>query len=467
MIGPLPDEAARETMLSARQNDDLTRVGPGTPMGTLLRAYWLPLLYSDELPEPDGAPLRIRLLGENLLAFRDSAGRIGLLEEQCPHRLASLFYGRNEEGGLRCLYHGWKFDVEGHCVDMPNEPGDCAFRHKVLATAYPCVERRGIVWTFMGTGAFPALPDLGWSAVPHTHRSRLKYQRQCNWVQAMEGDFDSSHLGFLHRRLDDTPDTPPVAKVPGGDSLRPLVNADRAPRLSVVETPVGVCYGARRDAPAEQSYWRVTQFQMPFYTSVPAYNGLQRLKIWVPMDDTHTMVWVSNWSLEALDDEARSGWRGRVPASGFLPRTDDPLSRGRFAACAENDYLIDRHRQRHENYSGMEDSAPIQDAAMQESMGGIVERSREHLSAADAAIIRLRRRLLHSADALATENLPPPGSADAHLYRAHGEQLLLDPGEDWMSHYNDLMARLYHPLFFVEDEGRPTLGFAPGPESSR
>src|SRR5688572_16237784 len=143
-------------MLSAEKNEYLTRVGPGTPMGSLLRSYWVPLLYSHELPDRDGAPMRIRLLGESLVAFRDSSGRVGLLDHHCPHRLASLFYGRNEGGGLRCIYHGWQFDVDGRCIDLPNEPGDCPLLGKVKARAYPCREENGIVWTWMGSGSPPS-----------------------------------------------------------------------------------------------------------------------------------------------------------------------------------------------------------------------------------------------------------------------------------------------------------------------
>src|SRR5947209_803017 len=175
-------------------------------MGQLLRFYWIPLLYSHELGDPDGPPQRIRLLGESLVAFRDSNGRVGLFDHHCPHRLASLFYGRNEEGGLRCAYHGWKFDVEGRCLDMPNEPDDCPLKRKMRARAYTCREANGIIWTHMGAAAGerepPPLPTMGWASAPTERKTTLKHIRRCNWVQAMEGDLDSSHLGFLHSRLE-------------------------------------------------------------------------------------------------------------------------------------------------------------------------------------------------------------------------------------------------------------------------
>jgi phthalate 4,5-dioxygenase len=213
-------------------------------------------------------------------------------------------------------------------------------------------------------------------------------------------------------------------------------------------------YGASRIAPDGALYWRVTQFHLPFYTSVPAYDGLNRLKIWVPMDDTHTMVWEANWSPDRdLDEEQREGHRGRVGPSGFLPESDDWYGRGRFAACAENDYLIDRQRQKSVNFSGMEDATPIQDAAMQESMGPIVDRSREYLSASDAAIIRMRRRVLGAAEALSKDGSSPPGAADPSAYQSHGEQALAPAaGGNWQHSYGALMTDQYA----LQKAGGPT-----------
>jgi len=430
-------------MLSAAGNAYLTSIGPGTAMGALLRRYWIPLLYSQELDERDGGPLRIRLLGENLIAFRDGAGRIGLLDHHCPHRQASLFYGRNEAEGIRCLYHGWQFAVDGRCIDIPNEPGDCPLLGKVRATAYPCREANGIIWTYMGPGEPPPLPTMGWAAAPPQRKTRLKYIRHCNWVQAMEGDFDSSHLGFLHRKLNGAP-APSPATAPNGDALRSITAHDTRPKLEVEDTPVGVMYSAARNAPSGEDYWRVTQYHLPFYTSVPAYDGLNRLKIWVPVDDTHTMVWEANWSPNAdLDAEQQFGTKGRVGPSGFLPEDDGWYGRGNFAARAENDYLIDRARQRETSFSGMEGATPVEDAAMQESMGAIVDRSREHLSASDAAIIRLRKRLMAAAEALEKHGTPPPGVDDPALYHSHGEQALGDGNGGWQLSYAKLMAEMY------------------------
>src|SRR5215212_2411865 len=189
-------------MLKSTDIELLTQTGPGTPMGNMFRRFWLPALVSDELPQPDCPPVRLTVLNEKLVGFRDSDGNPGFVAENCPHRGASLFFGRNEESGLRCVYHGWKFDTSGACVDMPNEPPESNFKHKVKVLAYPCVERNGIVWTYMGRRDDPpALPEIGWAMVPASQRASLRYKRDCNWLQALEGDIDSSHVNYLHSRL--------------------------------------------------------------------------------------------------------------------------------------------------------------------------------------------------------------------------------------------------------------------------
>ena len=432
--------------MTEAENQFLTRVGPGTPMGSLLRQYWIPFLQSNDLPEPDGAPVRVRLLCENLVAFRNTDGHVGLIDHVCAHRCASLFFGRNEENGLRCLYHGWKFDLEGRCVDTPNEPPGSRFHEKIRIAAYPCVERNGILWTCMGPRRheLPPLPELGWALVGPNRRGALRYQRACNWLQAMEGDFDSSHLGFLHLAFD--PKLQGTAHGPkaGIDYYRNIARMDKQPLLDVRETNVGVMYGARRAADGGKFYWRVTQFMLPFYTSVPAFGGKNRDKVWVPLDDTHTMVWEPHWSASReLSPEEQKGWEDRVPPSGFLPDTDDWLGKGRFAANLENDFLLDRERQKNCNFSGLENVTPIQDAAMQESMGPIVDRTKEHLGASDAAVIAMRRRLFHAAREFSEQQRVPPGVDRPGHYRRHGDQLLLSSGDSWIEAYEAKMKADY------------------------
>src|SRR5215472_15260196 len=189
-------------MLSKEDNELLCRTNAGTPMGELFRRFWLPALLPSELPTPDCDPIRFRILGEDLVAFRDSKGTPGFIQNNCPHRGASLFFGRNEEAGIRCVYHGWKFDTSGTCVDMPNEPAESDFRAKVTAVAYPCVERGGLVWAYMGPpDKRPEPPDLEFTLVPDSHHYVTKYPLDCNYMQGMEGELDSSHVSFLHSTL--------------------------------------------------------------------------------------------------------------------------------------------------------------------------------------------------------------------------------------------------------------------------
>jgi phenylpropionate dioxygenase-like ring-hydroxylating dioxygenase large terminal subunit len=417
-------------------------------MGNLMRQYWIPVLHSTDLPGNDGAPLRVRLLCENLVAFRNTEGRIGLIDHVCPHRCASLFFGRNEENGLRCLYHGWKFDVQGRCLDVPNEPPGSKFNEQVRITAYPCIEKNGVVWTYMGPDSDnpPPLPELGWAMVGPKQRGALRYQRACNWLQAMEGDFDSSHLSFLHLAFDPKHQGTAENKKAGIDYYRNIARMDKQPLLDVQDTDVGVMYGARRGSEAGKFYWRVTQFMLPFYTSVPGFGGKNRDKVWVPLDDEHTMVWEPHWSgTRELSEEEQKGWKDRVPPSGFLPDTDDWLGRSRFAANAGNDYLLDRERQKKFNFSGMENVTPIQDGAMQESMGPICDRTREHLGASDAAIVHMRRRLLNAAKALAKKTVPP-GVKSPALYHKHGDQMLLAAADSWVENYEAKMRTDYAAL---------------------
>src|SRR4051812_9779965 len=222
-------------MLTAAANEMLTRVGPGTPIGNLMREYWIPACLSSEL-KADGEPMRLMLLDEQLIAFRDTDGRIGIMEHRCPHRCASLFFGRNEQGGLRCVYHGWKFDVEGNCVDMPNEPAESDFKQKVRAVAYPCVERNGLIWTYMGPRQSPPpLPDFEANNLAEGEYAASAVQRECNYLQGLEGDIDTSHFGFLHFGAAEADSAEP-------GTFQYFALKDRAPRYQVVDTEFGCMY---------------------------------------------------------------------------------------------------------------------------------------------------------------------------------------------------------------------------------
>jgi phenylpropionate dioxygenase-like ring-hydroxylating dioxygenase large terminal subunit len=419
-------------MLSLQDNEILCRVGPGTPMGDVMRHYWLPAFKSDELPAPDCPPLRVRLLGEDLIAFRATSGRVGLVANACPHRGASLFFGRNEEDGLRCVYHGWKFDQTGSCVDMPSEPAESNFKSKVRARAYPLEERNGIVWAYMGSrGTPPPLPHFEPNlAAEGSVRLQLTL-RECNWMQALEGDIDTSHLGFLHLGASNWEE-----QTPGSFEYYAL--KDRAPRYDVLDTPFGTSYGAYRPAEADTYYWRVAHFLFPCFTMIPSGKlGEQILvRAWVPLDDDHTMYWGMMIRFEADSPRAMRPEQAAAARAardgGLIPNTSDWLGRFRLRQNAANDYEIDREKQRAGiNYTGL-DNVPLEDQAITESMGTIYRRTNEHLGTSDAMVIRTRRRLINAAKALRDHGTPPPAVDEPELFRIRSGGIILPRSADWL-----------------------------------
>jgi len=424
-------------MLSREDNETLTRVGPGTAMGNLMRQYWLPALLSSELARD--VPLRVRLLGEDLVAFRTETA-VGLLAEACPHRGASLYYGRVESEGLRCPYHGWQFDSTGRCVDMPNEPADCRFADKIRTTSYPCRERNGVIWAYLGPRtALPQLPDFEWNMQADNIPFLWRGLRECNWLQALEGDIDSSHINWLHATFDvDDVSTVPGRSMPGfwATGVK-LLQADRAPRIEVVDTEYGCLYSARRQHDEELEYHRVHPFLFPFHTMVGggtksnevSFNG----KAWVPMDDERTLI--LEWQYrpgKPWDDAERSELAQIRNPWGFLPPTAEAGSAWRFRANRANDYFLDRTLEKDQLSFGIL-SNPLQDTAVQESMGAIIDRTKEHLGPADVMIIRVRKRLLAAARALRDHNEMPPAVDSPALYRVRPVGAILSKGADWLA----------------------------------
>jgi phthalate 4,5-dioxygenase oxygenase subunit len=429
-------------MLGEVDNQLLTRVGPGTPMGELLRQYWQPFLRSEDLAEPDGRPLRIKLLGEGLVAFRDTRGAVGLVAENCCHRGASLFFGRNEESGLRCVYHGWKFDVSGTCLDMPNEPPESNFKERVHQPAYACVERGGIIWAYMGPrNEPPPLPELEWNLVPDEQRMLALRVEQCNWTQVLEGEIDSSHSSFLHSRLDEEKDIS-VGLARGGSRGLLYKMRDRHPRFETLETPYGVAIAARRAAEEDSYYWRITQFLMPFYTIIPPYGNDPVFggHAWVPIDDENTLTFGFTYHpTKPLAPQERGfglgfdgkGVEGLHPSPDvFLPATSQPYSQFLPRLNLKNDYLIDWQAQQTERFSGLPGLWP-QDAACQESMGHIYDRTREHLGMSDSGIIQMRRRLINAARALQEHGVTPPGVEVPSSYSVRSAAVVLPRNEAW------------------------------------
>jgi phenylpropionate dioxygenase-like ring-hydroxylating dioxygenase large terminal subunit len=426
-------------MTSLSENETLTHVGPETDMGKFMRRFWLPAARSSELVA-DAAPTRLMLLGEPLIAFRDSAGRIGVMDHRCPHRRASLFFGRNEENGLRCIYHGWKFDVAGNCLDMPNVPPHQDFKNRVKAAAYKALERNGLVWVYMGNAAeAPPLPNIEPTLFPEAEMDITFVQRECNWLQSVEGEIDTSHLSFLH-----------FGKVERqtfqSGHITQFAIANRAPEFTVVDTAYGSMYGAHRPADNGQTYWRVGQFLFPFWTMSPVSdidnNILARTS--VPMDDTHTM-WINFTKKTVRFPTDRANVTRRVEDADFvpdyLPTGTDWFGRWRLKSNSSNDYMIDREAQRSRSYSGIQ-GVNLQDQAITESMGPISDRWHEHLAPSDMAISRVRRLLLRAVEEFKERGgLPECATDPARFLEARGGQLMCAPDGDWVAAYRAAVAK--------------------------
>ena len=428
-----------------KDSDDLVRVGPGTTMGKLMRQYWLPAAMSSEL-KADGEPMRLMLLGEQLIAFRDSAGRVGVMDHKCPHRCASLFLGRNEENGIRCVYHGWKFDVDGKCVDMPSVPAERDFKHLVHAKAYKAVERNGLIWVYMGERKeAPPLPQIEATLLPETEVQISFVQRECNWLQALEGDIDTCHFGFLHAGSVE-PDMLPA------DALLRYTVANRAPDYQVSDTEVGTMYAAYRDGNPGETYWRFANFMLPFWTQTPQGKFATHLhnRAWVPMDDTHTMFVSLRWRHEpafVTNDKAGNLMPGFGRTFDHLPNTTEWHGRWRLKGRPVNDWMIDREAQASGgNYTGIT-GIHAQDQAVTESMGPITDHLHEHLGPSDMMIMRTRRRLLAVARALAKNGAVPPGVDDPEkMYPVRSGDFVTEAGLEWRKAYDRQMQAAARPL---------------------
>ena len=419
-------------MLTKEENELICRVGPGTPMGNLFREYWLPALLSEELPNSDSDPKRILMLGEQLIAFRDTNGKVGLIQNNCPHRGASLFFGRNEEAGIRCVYHGWKFDIEGNCIDMPNEPAESDFKSKVKATAYPTVERGGIVWAYLGPRKEPPrLPDLEGNMLPGAQA--WAYQQSANWFQILEGHIDTAHVSFLHYGGIQPEDVPQ-----GTFSEYQL--RQRNAHFEVIDTEGGASYSARRPATDGLVYWRVAQWIFPsFSMAPPGVLGLgKRNACEVPLDDNHTITYQMSVSRGRPGGNGPNATMNPIPMQPF---TTDWYGRWRPIVQPANDFLIDRDVQRRNSgssgFTGINGIA-MQDAAVTSSMGPIYDRSQERLGTSDAMVIRVRRRLIAAIQAHMKNGTVPPGVDHPEAYRVRSGGVLLPEGTDWVEATREL-----------------------------
>jgi len=369
-------------LLGTADNELLTQTDPGTPMGTYFRRYWLPALLSSELPTPDGPPVRVELLGERLVAFRETSGKVGLLEARCPHRHASLFWGRNEECGLRCVYHGWKFAIDGECLDQPAESENSRFKARVRAVAYDVHEAAGIVWAYMGPkDKRPPFPRFEFSLLPNEYSMATKRLQECNYLQNLEGELDSAHAEILHRVFS----TPGESVLPPPDLARPT--------FEIELTAFGMLVVALRKMQG-LNYWRMTPFLMPVYTVIPSEIGATKIfTAAVPRNDTQMWGYTISWNPSRPLDE-KDVFAVTVGSISHVNVEDGSF---RPVANASNDYLIDRELQARSSFTGIP-GIRYQDLAVQEDQDGpLLQRDQENLGATDMAIVAVRNLLLEGA----------------------------------------------------------------------
>ena len=415
-------------MLTWDENQTLCRVEGDAPMGAMMRRHWVPAVLSEELGGADGDPVRVRVFGEDLVAFRDTEGRVGVLGEQCPHRKASLFFGRNEECGLRCLYHGWKFGVDGSVLEMPSEPSASGFAERIKHKSYPAEEAGGFVWIYMGPAeAKPAFEAPPFAPTGGERVSIVKIVLPCNWAQIMEGQIDSAHSSSLH-----SSDMRPARVTTAGASethwTRP--STDKNPRIQVQVTNYGMRYAAVRRPITNASttdYVRITTYVAPFIALIPPNSSYNVATVIVPRDDTSSAFHFIAWG-DASTCISQDAWRKFCVAEVGVDVDAEfkPMLRH-----AGNNYLQDRAAMRAGNFTGLP-GIPNQDIAMWESMGRIADRTSERLGASDIAVIQFRRLLL---DAVARfqGGAAAIGLAAPHLPLAslRSYQGLVSKAEDW------------------------------------
>jgi nitrite reductase/ring-hydroxylating ferredoxin subunit len=421
-------------MLSIEDNELVTNTDKGTPMGEAFRRFWLPVMLASELPTPDCEPVRLTILNEKLIAFRDTDGRVGIVDAYCPHRGAPLFYGRNEENGLRCVYHGWKFDVNGECVDLPSAPEGDTYRHKINIVRYPAVEAGDLIWAYMGPAdKQPPFPEFEWLNLPASHRYVRKFKLECNYLQAMEGDYDPSHALFLHSTLEDGQvpnDLNPSFMTRLSNQLRPegrLPNEDPFPRIvgnrRVINKPVQeleetesgfISVSALEESPGSwYSMVGVTIMLPIFCTAGIAGPNTYSSNMRVPIDNNSLMFFRLRWSYDPIPEKDLDAYQN---SDWFYPRLID----GTFVPedNVHNSYNLDREKQRTETYTGIR-TFPLQDIAMMEDQWGpLAKRHLEHLTSYDYQIIQVRQRLLKVAKNMA-EGIEPtePWHPEAYAYK--------------------------------------------------
>lgn len=417
-------------MVTAEENERLTRVGPGTEMGGLVRSYWTPALCSYEV-EDGGRPKPFRLFGEELVAFRDHEGQVGILESHCPHRCAPLELARNEGGALTCIFHGWRIGKDGTVIDTPNEPEESRMKERIRHTSYPTVESSGMIWAYLGPKDVPpAFPMFEFTDLDPAHNIVIKSIIRANWLQVVEGFVDSSHANFLHRDLlsfDRAQDR--AQYVADADSILSQPSEDSRVKIRTEDTRYGYRYAAIRKPsvdPENFQYVKVTPYVMPFYVFIPIGAGKGILNVTVPMDDHHTAYYNLKYSFEEeLDEDVLRRQAGKV--------WDVDIDRDHVRLpTRENGWLQDRSAmEAGTSYVGLTGSHN-QDSAVAEGMGYIVDRTKEHLGAADRAVLHLRRLLLDAMATKASGGLAP-GEGLSDLMDVRAEDGIIPVDDPWQN----------------------------------
>ena len=384
-------------MLTHEQNELLTRIEGNAPMARLMRDYcWIPFALSIQLV-PDGAPRRVRLLGTDYVAFRDSKRRVGLLDEGCPHRNASLVLARNEDCGLRCIFHGWKVDATGQVVEAPTHtPNADAFAAKIKTRSYPTVDAGGLLWVWLGESEPAPFPHLPFTTLPDSHVWVTATQCACNWLQGVEATLDTAHIGTLHKAY--------MEAYSANDSASSIAGtlASLAPRYDVEDTDYGIDAIGIRPLSDGSRYVRTTKWVMPFVSLVPGSPGSSGrdvdgvIFIVSPIDDTHHQLFFGFW---ANDFPINDGLYLAVPEAQRAVVGDRPFdvnNFGGFSGGREDNWGQDREAMARGHFSGFTGNLLQEDTVTQISMGPIVDRTREHLSSSDVAIIHARRALLEA-----------------------------------------------------------------------
>ena len=409
-------------MFTQEQNDTLCRVEGNAPMGQLMRQHWLPACLSEEVAEPDCTPLKARLLGETLVIFRDSLGQLGALEDSCPHRKASLSFGRNEECGLRCLYHGWKFAVDGSVLDMASEPNSERKQESFKHRAYPVRESGGFVWVYLGNKEnMTDFQPPAWAPSPDIPVSVVKIQTPCNWAQVLEGSIDSAHSSSLHST------NMPTADVAGSTAtddawLRP--SKDKSPRLEIEMTDYGFRYAALRIPildPETHVYVRTTEFIAPFTVLIPPNNQYNLAQMLFPIDDVNTTFYWVAWHPDTKKGISQAAWRRFCSAEVGIELDENYVK----SLNMDNMFKQDREAMRNGDFTGIK-GIPAQDMAMWESMGAIASRDSEILGSSDLSIVKFRQQMLKAAQDF-SEGKPAIGTAKnrtPHAQLASYERIL-------------------------------------------